>query len=134
VTADDMPEGWEDAARAGWDDDPAARVVTVESGWHCKRCGGSRWAGWRAGPAHDGFQRYAQCVPCGLVQDLPSDAAAAPRRGLGEVAYQGYCDASDGKSLFNGDTLPAWGKQAPAIQAAWDSAANAVARVLWGQR
>jgi hypothetical protein len=81
VTADDMSEGWEDAALAGWLENPAAR-------------------------------------------------AAAPGRCLGEVAYQGYCDASDGKSLFNGDTLPAWSDQAQRIQDAWDSAAHAVARVV----
>jgi hypothetical protein len=49
---------------------PAEPEVIVEQ-WRCKRCGDERWLGWRAGPAHEGFQRYAQCVPCGHVQDLP---------------------------------------------------------------
>jgi hypothetical protein len=39
--------------------------------WRCDRCGSARWVGWRNGPAHHGFTRYAQCVPCGHVQDLP---------------------------------------------------------------
>ena len=49
---------------------------------------------------------------------------------LGRVAYEGYCDASDGKSLFNGDPLPAWADQSQAIQDAWDCAAHAVARTV----
>lgn len=40
--------------------------------WCCTRCGTTRWVGWRAGPAHDGFQRFAQCVLCGKVQDPPA--------------------------------------------------------------
>lgn len=41
--------------------------------WACEKCGSDRWVGWRAGPAHEGFARRAQCVPCGHVQDLPAD-------------------------------------------------------------
>jgi hypothetical protein len=40
--------------------------------WCCIQCGTTRWVGWRAGPAHEGFQRFAQCVLCGKVQDLPA--------------------------------------------------------------
>lgn len=41
--------------------------------WRCGHCGNSSWVGWRAGPAHEGFDRYAQCVRCGHVQDLPAE-------------------------------------------------------------
>lgn len=40
----------------------------AETAWACERCGSHRWTGWRAGPEHEGFQRFAQCVPCGHVQ------------------------------------------------------------------
>jgi len=40
--------------------------------WRCDVCGSHRWVGWRAGPAHEGFPRRAQCVPCGHVQGLPA--------------------------------------------------------------
>jgi hypothetical protein len=40
--------------------------------WTCERCGSHRWLGWRAGPAHEGFPRFAQCTPCGKVQALPA--------------------------------------------------------------
>lgn len=42
--------------------------------WTCERCGGHRWLGWRAGPAHEGYPRFAQCVPCAHVQTLPVGA------------------------------------------------------------
>jgi len=57
-----------------------------------------------------------------------------PGKTLGQVAYEGYCEASGGRSLFNGDLLPPWERQAPAIQDAWDCAAHAVARVVQEDR
>lgn len=40
--------------------------------WTCERCRShDRWIGWRNGPAHEGWPRKAQCVPCGHVQPLP---------------------------------------------------------------
>ncbi len=41
--------------------------------WQCERCRSKRWVGWRNGPEHEGWPRYAQCVPCGHVQDLPPE-------------------------------------------------------------
>jgi hypothetical protein len=55
---------------------------------------------------------------------------AVPGRCLGAVAYEAYCESSDGKSLISGAPLPAWGDQAQAIQDAWDCAAHAVARIV----
>jgi hypothetical protein len=49
--------------------EPVPEVVVED--WRCEKCEDPRWLGWRAGPAHEGFQRKAQCVPCGHVQDLP---------------------------------------------------------------
>lgn len=45
---------------------------------------------------------------------------------LGQVAYEGYCAVSDGKSLVSGESLPTWGEQAPEIREAWRAAADAV--------
>lgn len=45
---------------------------------------------------------------------------------LGQMAYLGYCVASQGHSLIDGSPLPAWDKQAPEIQEAWRSAARYV--------
>lgn len=47
-------------------------TAIAEDAWRCIRCGSPRWVGWRAGPEHEGFRRFAQCVPCGHVQDLPT--------------------------------------------------------------
>jgi hypothetical protein len=47
---------------------------------------------------------------------------------FGQVAYEGYCDASDWKSLVSGAQLPPWHNLPGAIQAAWMSAAEAVRR------
>lgn len=44
----------------------------------------------------------------------------------GQAAYDGYLAASDGKSLVSGLMLPTWDEQDPAIQRAWESAADAV--------
>lgn len=46
--------------------------------WKCQRCRSGEWVGWRAGPAHEGFTRYAQCVRCGQVQDLPEEEIVMP--------------------------------------------------------
>lgn len=35
--------------------------------WRCERCRATRWVGWAAGP---GMPRWAQCVPCGHVQNF----------------------------------------------------------------
>ena len=44
----------------------------------------------------------------------------------GQVAYEGYFAACDGKSLISGAPLPKWEDQAVAIQNAWGAAAAAV--------
>jgi hypothetical protein len=41
---------------------------------------------------------------------------------LAKNAYEGYCKATEWKSLISGDTLPDWEVLKPAIQAAWESA------------
>jgi hypothetical protein len=63
-------------------DEQRAMVRTVlpnetDAPWKCERCGSDRWNGWRAGPAHEGYRRLAQCVPCGQIQPLPADADEA---------------------------------------------------------
>lgn len=93
MTNDDMPEGWEDAARAGWEENPVARAARGD------------------GPLR--------------VNEHPET--------LGQIAYEAYFEASDGKSLISGAPLPAWGAQAPSIMEAWDAAAHAVARKVAGQ-
>lgn len=45
---------------------------------------------------------------------------------IGQVAYEGYCAVSDGKSLVSGGPLPTWEEQAPEIREAWRAAADAV--------
>lgn len=45
---------------------------------------------------------------------------------IGQVAYEGYCAMSDGKSLVSSEALPTWAEQAPEIRAAWRAAADAV--------
>jgi hypothetical protein len=45
---------------------------------------------------------------------------------IGQVAYEGYCTVSDGKSLVSGAPLPTWEEQAPEIREAWRAAADAV--------
>lgn len=56
------------------------RRVAEDPDWSCDRCGSAQWVGWRAGPAHEGFQRFAQCVPCGRVQDLPAALRGGEQR------------------------------------------------------
>lgn len=43
----------------------------------------------------------------------------------GRVAYAGYCQATDGKSLVSGEPLPEWDQLSEAIQRAWMAAADA---------
>jgi len=45
---------------------------------------------------------------------------------LGKLAYEGYFEACNGKSLISGAPLPSWEDQAPQIQAAWTAAAHKV--------
>lgn len=45
---------------------------------------------------------------------------------IGQVAYEGYRAASDGRSLISGHPLPDWNDQAPQIREAWRAAADAV--------
>lgn len=47
---------------------------------------------------------------------------------LGQLAYEAYLEASDGRSLVSGAELPTWDAQDPRIQRAWDHAADAVLR------
>lgn len=44
----------------------------------------------------------------------------------GEIAYNAYCNASGWKSLASGADLPQFADTTPEIQAAWESAAQAV--------
>lgn len=84
-----MPDGWEQAAKAGWDENPVAQAAL-------------------------------------------SGGPAVPGACLGQVAYEAYFEASNGRSLVSGAQLPVWGGQDPDIQQAWDCAAHAVARVVQG--
>jgi hypothetical protein len=45
----------------------------------------------------------------------------------GQLAYEAYFAASDGKSLVSGAQLPAWAEQDEPIQAAWNHGGTAVA-------
>lgn len=49
---------------------------------------------------------------------------------LAQAAYDAYCASAGGVSLVSGDQLPAFGDLPLQIQAAWDAAAQAVAREL----
>lgn len=50
---------------------------------------------------------------------------------LGNVAYDGYCCASDDKSLITGALLPDWSDVQAPIQNAWREAALAVIRAAF---
>jgi hypothetical protein len=56
--------------------------------WACRQCGSGRWVGWRSGPAHLGYRRYAQCVPCGNVQELPPLVTEEQRQAVAHAAHQ----------------------------------------------
>jgi hypothetical protein len=49
-----------------------------------------------------------------------------PRKPFGQVAYEAYCLATDGKSRVSGAELPLWENVDPRIQQAWEAAATAV--------
>ena len=61
------------------------------------------------------------------VADFVDGVEPAPAPGLGQIAYDGYCASSGGKSLVSGAVLPSWADLKPEIRAAWESAAVAVA-------
>lgn len=49
---------------------------------------------------------------------------------FGQMAYEAYFRASEGKSLISGAPLPTWEQQDPRIQSAWETAAGAVVASL----
>lgn len=86
----------------------------AETTWQCERCGSDRWVGWRAGPEHEGFQRFAQCVPCGHVQDLPQpdgwrDMSTAPRDGTVIEAAWRTNPGADGPPEYDRQRAIRWG-------------------------
>lgn len=48
-------------------------------------------------------------------------------KSLGQIAYEAYLKATDGKSLVSGQHLPCWEGQKVEIQASWEQAGKAVA-------
>lgn len=52
--------------------------------------------------------------------------AMKDERSLGQIAYEGYCADSGGKSLVSGAQLPTWSALVPEIQHAWSASASAV--------
>jgi hypothetical protein len=60
-----------------------------------------------------------------VLQALPVDLD------LGRVAYDGYCCASDGKSLISGGSLPAWPEVKAPVQNAWRAAAIAILNAIF---
>lgn len=48
---------------------------------------------------------------------------------LGKIAYEAYGD-NRGWVVVGGGSMPAWDDQTPELRAAWDAAAQAVARAL----
>lgn len=52
----------------------------------------------------------------------------------GQVAYEAYFAASDGKSLISGAPLPGWDDQADPIKDAWQAAAEAVIHSIGGEQ
>lgn len=50
----------------------------------------------------------------------------------GKVAYEGYCESSNGISLVSGATLPTWENLPEAIRVAWNLAAVRVADAVLG--
>jgi hypothetical protein len=49
---------------------------------------------------------------------------------LGRIAYESYCEYSEGVSLVSGAQLPSWEDQADDIKNAWIYATNAVASAV----
>ena len=56
----------------------------------------------------------------------PTDEAQEAISPPGKIAYDAYFAKCGGKSLISGAPLPSWEGQAPAIQEAWNAAAQAV--------
>lgn len=48
------------------------------------------------------------------------------RASFGRVAYHGYREFADGRSLVSGAPLPTWDEQSDEIKSAWDAAADEV--------
>jgi len=44
----------------------------------------------------------------------------------GQIAYEGYFESCDGKSLISGAPLPVWDNQVDKIKDAWEAAAQEV--------
>ena len=51
---------------------------------------------------------------------------------FGEIAYNGYLQKSNNKSLISGQDLPPWEDLSPEIQAAWMNSGFSVARFIEG--
>jgi hypothetical protein len=116
VHPDDMPDGWQDAARAGWEANPVARAA---------RFGLPDYA--VAGPSPDGLpDHWSDAAPLKPCVDIPCPPVV-PDKTLGQTAYEAYIGFSGGKSLVTGDTLPSWEGQTPQRQSAWEISAHAVA-------
>ena len=45
---------------------------------------------------------------------------------IGKIAYDAYCQSTDGKSLASGETLPVWFALSNEMKNAWTAAAQAV--------
>ena len=45
---------------------------------------------------------------------------------IGKIAYDAYCESSDGKSLISGEALPNWFALPEEIKNAWTAASAAV--------
>lgn len=60
------------------------------------------------------------------VADFVDGVEPAPMPNLGQIAYEGYCSSSGGKSLITGAALAPWGDLKPEIRSAWGAAAAAV--------
>lgn len=111
-----MPDGWEDAARAGWEENPVARAAMLGLPDHAL-----------TGPSPDGLpDHWSDAAPLKPCVDIPCPPVIHAT--FGRVAYDAYLRYSDGKSLVTGEALPTWDKQTPDRQAAWDAAADEVVR------
>lgn len=71
-------------------------------------------------------QEQTQTEPPAIAETTEVNPADTDVTDLGQVAYEAYCAASDGKSLISGEVLPGWDEQAPEIRAAWRAAGRAV--------
>lgn len=53
---------------------------------------------------------------------------------LGQIAYEGYCEASEGKSLISGQPLPVWDSQGEEIKNAWQHVGACVSEYLASEK